>query len=358
MDETRDAITRFAKNEFLSTLRSLDVEAGYYVLPEDWDQRQVSFPGLAERMREEFAGLALPEYQAVGDRWLTFADIQEFDRLRSTSTDQFNPQQRTQLIQLIRALKEFGGDNVFLLQEDVAGPPMRGLDQSLVFFRVTDTDPARAPHNLDEVREQVTQDLKRQQHFDRLVERLDEIETTAQEEGLLATAMAFDTEVQPSNSIALYNRFALDFQLRNNSGLMAQPTSLPVVGPNEEAVKAIVQRALDLTAATPISELAPAARTFVLPVEDQLALLVVELTGIQPFDAERFTDVVRNNALQSLLVRQELSADAAPLTEAFGYETLASRHQFEVKQRQEEQEEEPPAEEGAPADTATASADA
>jgi hypothetical protein len=233
---------------------------------------------------------------------------------------------------------------------------MRGLDQSLIFFRITDTDPARAPHSLDEVREQVTQDLKRQQHFDRLVERLDEIETAAREEGLLGTAMAFDTEVQPANSIALYNRFALDFQLRNNSALMAQPTNLPVVGPDEEAVKQIVERALELTAETPISELSAAARTFVLPVEDKLALLVVELTGIQPFDAERFTDVVRNNALQSLLVRQELSADAASLTEAFGYETLALRHQFEVKQRQEE--EEPPAEDGAPADTATASADA
>jgi hypothetical protein len=356
MSEMREALTRFAKNEFLSTLRPLDVETGYYVLPEDWEQRQVKFPQLAERMREEFSGLALPEYHAAGDRWLTFDDLQEFERLRSASTDQYNPQQRTQLIQLVRSLKEFGGDNVFLVQEDVAGPPMRDLDQSLIFFRVTDTDPARAPHDLDEVREEVTQDLKRQQHFDRLAERLDEIEAAARDQGLLATAMRYDSEVRETNSIALYNRFALDFQLRNNSALTPQPTSLPVIGPDEDAVRRIVERALELTKQTRMSELSPAERTFVLPLEDELVLLVVELSGIQPFDAERYTQVVQNNALQSLLLREELGADAAPLTEAFSYETLAARHQFEVKQRQ--QEEEPTGEDVEPADTATASADA
>jgi hypothetical protein len=105
-----------------------------------------------------------------------------------------------------------------------------------------------------------------------------------------------------------------------------------------------------------MSELSPAERTFVLPLDDELVLLVVELSGIQPFDAERYTQVVQNNALQSLLLREELGADAAPLTEAFSYETLAARHQFEVKQRQ--QEEEPTGEDVEPADTATASADA
>ena len=112
----------------------------------------------------------------------------------------------TAIATLIAAAKEFGGDDVTLTQEGFVGPAMSDpLDESLVFFRITETDPSRAPHNVDEVRDQVVGDLRRQADYQRLLAKLDDLEQVAKSNGLLTVALDNETELRRMSRVALAN---------------------------------------------------------------------------------------------------------------------------------------------------------
>jgi hypothetical protein len=320
-------IERFANDRLLGSRRRLASDEAYYKLPDDWASERVDLAVLGREMQDEFEGLPLPVYRAIGDRWLTIEDVRLMDDLGQAATDKFGTTS-TDAATLIAATRAFGGDRVAI------GPLRNRLSNDLIFFRITATDPSRPPHDVDEVRDEVVADLKRQADFERLLGMTAALEGVARQEGLLTVAMDHGVEMRRLSRVSLYNPSFLDFQIQNNLRLQATPSSLPVVGADETTIGAIVDRALELSAGTPLEDLPRADRTFVVPVESKLAVMIVELTGQTRLDRERYERMTAGNALQAMLLGEELSETDPPATDVFTYESLAARHNFEVKRRE------------------------
>jgi len=351
--EKHDAIIKFARDRMLATWRRLKAPDGYLRLPEDWREQWVDYRALAEQIQAEFPGLALPVYTAIGDRWLTMEAITLLPGINMAWTEKYGT--RTGPAQLAAAAKEFGGDNIMLVQEAVTAPELQTTDGSIIFFRLTDTDPAHPPAGIEEVRDEVVADLNRKAHLQRLLEQRDAIEAAAREKGLLAVALEHDTVVRRSLRVSEYNLFVLDYQLQNNYPLQPQPTNLYGVGQHLPTIRAIIEHALQIEPGTAPEEVPADQRIFLVPVEEKMCLLLVELGEQFPLDNEHFEQLASARILQSLLLQRETAGTDITPADAFSFETLQKRNNFKRKERRGEGEEgeEGEADEGEPTEVAS-----
>ncbi len=307
-DETLEDIAKFAGDQLRMQRRELVQRGGYFEIPEGW--LGLDFQQLALKVQGEF-GVDLPEYHAVGDRWLTLEDLAALPDLGTAATDKFGATPQP-LPQLVAAAKEFGGSPTVLIQQGIAGPPLRGSDSSIYFFRITEIDPARPPRSVDEVREQLVADLNRLAHYRELIETAETIRQEAAAQGLIATALDYDTTVEAAPSLSL--GFA---------------TQLPKIGDDEAAVTVIIDRALQLPQNVPVGSLPPSDRILAIPVEAKLSLLLVELTQQRPLTDEMYKRFAAGGVIQNALLQEEIQ-DGNPIQQAFSYEALVARHQFEL----------------------------
>jgi len=301
-------ISRSGYNQLRREQRTLGQGGGSSELPEDWEG--LSFTQLAESLQETY-GVSLPEYHAAGGQWLWQKDIADLEDIGLATTTKFG-QLPTGLTALVMAAKEFGGDDTIPMQRGLAGPPLEGDDGSIYFFRVTDTDPSRAPRSIDEVRDAVVADLGKLDAYQHLSESTAVIEIQARELGLLSIAMAYDTVVEPTRSLS-------------RAG-----STLPKIGQQEQAVELIVEHARSLPANTAIDELAEEHRTFVLPIDDRLALLVVRLTSQRPLTETSYTQQAQTGLLQFTITLPETTERRNEAVEAFSFDALADRYNFSL----------------------------
>ncbi|MHC4825770.1 MAG: SurA N-terminal domain-containing protein, partial [Planctomycetota bacterium] len=231
-----DEIARYANDQLRIARRGLAHRGGYQELPDGW--HGLGFEDLALDIQESF-GVALPEYHALGDRWLTADDLAELNGIGTASTQKFG-QTPVGLAQLVMAAKAFGGSPTIPIQQDVAGPPLRGGDESVYLFRIIATDPSRPPEAVDEVRDALVADLNKLAHYRQLVDAADSIRQIAIDQGLVALAMAYDTTLSAEVPASLIDTRTLFGQN------VPMPTPLPVIGPHEETVAAIIDRAMSL----------------------------------------------------------------------------------------------------------------
>ncbi len=289
--------------------RALGQTGGSAPLPEDWEG--LSFTQLAQSLQETY-GVSLPVYHAAGGQWLREKDLADLEGIGLATTTKFG-QLPTSLTTLVMAAKEFGGDDTIPVQRGLAGPPLEDADGSIYFFRITDTDPSRTPRSIDEVRDAVVADLGRLDAYQDLGESAAVIESHAREQGLLSIAMAYDTVVEPTRSLS-----------------RAGSANLPKIGVQEQTVQSIVDRARSLPANSSIDELSEEHRTFVLPVDDRLALLVVRLTSQRPLTETSYTQQARTGLLQLTITFPEIQERQAEAVEAFSFDALADRHNFSL----------------------------
>jgi hypothetical protein len=332
--ERLEAISNFASDRLKAARRPLSTsDEGYYVLPDEWADQRLSFTDLAESIRAEFEGLELPRYESSGAEWLAIEDLADIEGLGTARTRAFG-NQFLDLARILPALKEFGGDPAMIVQSGVAGPPLSATtDRSLFLFRVIDADASRPPASVDEVRDEIITDLRRLADFQRLVADADRLEADVLERGMLTVAMDNDTVVQPTTRVAVFDSGQIDLWLR--FGVSSPSQALPVIGVDEDATKAIVERGLEIDRSGPLEGVPREQRTFVLPVENKLALLVVEIFQEFPFSAERYAMVSGQRRLQGLVLGDEI-VEGQTIQDVFGYEALAARNQFEVTTRENE----------------------
>ena len=320
---TLQEIARFANQEQLTpSRRGIPRRDGYLVLDDDW--RGPSFQDLAQTIQEKFA-VALPEYYALGDRWLSADEVAELEGIGAATTEKFGAVPVT-LADLVAVAREFGGAQLMDIQERVAGPPLTDGDGSIYLFRIIDTDPSRPPRSIDEVRDKLTADLARLAHYRQLSMKAEELRRQVVDEGLLAMAMSHDATLSVVNKISLVDILSLFTQRRPS------PTALPTIGVHEETVATIIDHALALDQDVPISELAEDQRVLVVPVEDRLAVVLVRLMDRSPLTEKVFASYSYTGLIQQMLVAEEFDS-AIPAQKAFGYEALATRHDFSLTSR-------------------------
>ena len=302
-------ISRSGYNQLRREQRTLGQSGGSSPLPEDWEG--LSFTQLAKSLQETY-GVSLPEYHAAGGQWLWEKDLADLEGIGLATTTKFG-QFPTGLTALVMAAKEFGGDDTIPVQRGLAGPPLEGFDGSIYFFRITDTDPSRAPRSVDEVRDAVVADLGKIDAYQDLSESTATIETQARAQGLLSIAMAYDTVVEPVRSFR-----------------WAGTVNLPKIRVPEQTVQSIVDRARSLPANSSIDELAEEHRTFVLPVDDRLALLVVRLMSQRPLTETSYARQSQSGILQLVIMQPETEERRAEAVEAFSFDALADRYNFSL----------------------------
>jgi len=322
-----DEIAKWAADELQAPRRGFPQRAGYYELPADWAAKMLKFPDLADKIRERYS-IGQPEYHAAGDRFHTMPELAELSGIGTATTDKFGTPRA--LDHLVGQAKEFGGSTLVFAQQDVAGPPLRGDDGSIYFFRIIATDPARRPASLDEVRDQVLADLRRVDHYDRLAAETGAIEARAQTAGLLSVAMDHDTIVHPPEVIALCNPYLISL------GSFVSP--LPVIGQNEQAVGRIIDHALSLPRDRKLADLPLAQRVIAVAVPEKLAVLVVRLDQQLPLTRPTYEQLASAVQLQTLLRLDELDGGEA-LKSAFSYDALTRRHNFVLNTRSDEETE-------------------
>lgn len=342
--ETLDAIGKYATNELRRPRRPLPTsEFGYHILPEDWDQTRLSFPNLAGQIQEKY-GIAAPTYRAAGDEWLVVdTDLTEekVGPIAKAGATGYG-QTTVSLKDMVAAAKEFGGSTSMMIQQGVASPvlsiypparPDQEEDESakpVYIFRIIDTDPARPPVSVDEVRDALVADILRYDHYQQLLASVEDLEAEVREDGLLAFALDHDTFIQPKTEVSMCSRGLLDYCIRQGREILVYPSPIPGLGNHEETVNAILDRALSLPMDKPLDTLTADERMFVLPVESELSILVVELLEQQPLPEETYEQIAANGMIQRLVRYDDLDQGVV-LREAFSAERLIARHEFTFK---------------------------
>jgi len=305
--ETLDKIERTANDQLRFARRGLGKRGGYEELPDGW--AGLSFQQLALDLQSEY-GIALPHYKATGSGLLAGDELRELEGIGTANSNKFG-QAPVSLTTLVLGAKAFGGSAVIPIQQGVSGPPLRDTDRSVYLFRITATDTSRPPTAVDEVRDQLVADLNRVEDYQRLTANAQSIRQVAVADGLLALAMQYDTAVAAPTNLTL--------------GFSA---SLPGIGLNEELVEAIVDHAMALPRDIAVADLPEEERVLVLPVEENLSLLVARLMDQTPLTQEIFQTYMQYGLVQSKLLADEVATDD-PKKE-FGFEALAERHAFKL----------------------------
>jgi hypothetical protein len=332
-----DAAARAAVDQLRLNRRGLPERDGFVELPAEWPQRMLKFQNLAGDLQAQF-GIDLPAYESSGDRWMTIAEAADLAGLGTSYTDKLGPRTYN-LSQLLEAAKELGGDGKLPLQKNVAGPPMRDGSGNVYFFRIIDADPEHAPTSVDEVRDAIVKDLKRLANYEQLVAQTDPLKQKAVDEGLLSVALSNDTVVQRTTEVSMCMRQLLESQLQQmqrqnrQQQLFIIPTSLPVIGSDEDTIKAIVQHAMSLPEDRPLWEQPENERVMVLPVKNKLAVVVARLMSENPLTKELYSRMAENGQLQQLLSEREMKDDENVVKDAFSKATLAKRNNFVEKAR-------------------------
>lgn len=326
-----EEIKQYAEAELNKELRTLPRDGNYRQLPENWSDIRVRFTRLTETLQNEF-NIDLPAYQARGDQWLTRSEVNALPEIGFTRTDRYGQPRR--LADVVFAAKEFGRNDVAVIQKGVAGPPMTTTDGGFYFFRIIDVSPAHAPTSVDEVQEQVVRDLKLLAHQQQLADQIDTLRQRALTEGFEPIADEFSSFPQTARNVA-----RVDYMAAMQFG-QTGPTQIPGLSArpdaNEEAVneitefgRNIVRQAIDR--GLPIEDLPLNERLLAVNLPDALAVMIFRVTDVQPIFKEDYP------FFASIAMNTLLSDEMEDAVNAFGLEALKARHQF-VLARQEGEE--------------------
>jgi len=239
---------------------------------------------------------------------------------------------------LMAQTKEFNGNGLYPVQAGVAGPVLNDRQNNLYVFRVEEADAARSPAAVDEIREQLVIDLNRLAHYEDLLATTDALRERSRSEGLQAIADEQGARVQ-SATFRLYDpRFAQIF-LQNQGTMPRSPQIIPGLGEDPDVVSTVLDRVNRLDVNGSLLELDPEDRIDVIPSEQNLALVIVELKERNPLTIDEFTSLTESQVLPTLILQDEL-VDGGSIADAFTLEALMERNRFEQARSPEDEEDE------------------
>lgn len=342
--QKRSEISRSASEYLRNPRRGVEESNGFLLLPEDWDSKKLSLESLASTLQEEFT-IALPTYGASSE-WRSTDNASETPILGElVIVNQGNTPTNFQTF--VSSAKEFNPDGLFRIQEAVTSPVLETMGGDLVFFRLTETDPAREPNHLDEVKEEVARDLGRIARWDTLQAEASLIEQFARENGMLAAALKYSNEVNSPRPVSMIETGiptiygpadrrplmvdSITQRIANGFQLSDMATTIPTLQKNDrELIQTIVDRTNDLPIDVPVSSLPIEDRVFVVQSPDNMSLVLVRLTGTTPASTELATEFSGGTSaiLQTLLSLDELGGFTS-ISDTFSLDSLSKRHNFD-----------------------------
>jgi len=322
-NERRSELSRKTGDELRSPRRGFKESGGYIVLPEDWDTQRLSLEDLRQWLQAE-QGLELPTVERT-EGLVPLDELRLIGGIGLASTDKYG-QRPINLPALAAEAKEFEGNGLYPIQEGVAGPVLKDRQNNLYVFRVIETDAARPPDDVEEIREELSADLQRLAHYRQLVQTIDDVRTRARAEGLDSLAGTNETSVLGASFQQYDPRFA-QFFLQNQGSMPRASQIVPGLGEDRAVVTTVLERASSLDQDGSLVDLSPDERIDVIASEDNLALVVVQLNSRTPITLDEFTVMTEAGLLANLIMQDEL-VDSGSIADAFTLEALMERHNF------------------------------
>lgn len=332
--EKRQEISKFIADRMQMSMRGLPQVNGYYTLPAEWKNSQLTLAALSSEVAAKFA-IPLPAVVTNGEGWITPAEINSLPGLGIASTNRFGTQPVT-AGQLVQALRELGGKSTLIAQVGVVSPVLANEAGDLFAFRATAVEAAAAPASVDAVRETLVADVTRLNRFDALQGMTSKIQSEAVDQGLAAVAATYGVTVEPFNDLRQSDKQFLQYGLK-------LPGQLAGIGSDAATAKAIVERAMSLPSARLLAELPVGERTLVLSVPEKLAIVVVRIDRISPMNQGDLPALVNNQRFRQVAVTD--AAHGSP-QELFSKDALVARNGFTLANPGTESDE---SESGAPA---------
>jgi hypothetical protein len=305
--------------------RGFSTSGGFTSLPDDWADLQVSLDDVATQVQAE-QSIDAPIVTPASTEWLGLSDATTLPGIGVASTRKYGAVPM-RLVNILGHAKEFGGTATYQVQEGVAGPVFSASDGSLYLWRLTDTDPSRAPVDVFEVRQALTTDLNKMAHFKELQEEADALAAMASINGLDTIAEMYSTSITPTPAIRMLDPLSLQLQTAQGLTPSPQPTIIPPLRDSTEVVKAAIEHAMTLPDMLDVADLTDRQRIIAISSPDNLAVVLIEITGRSPMTQELFQQVTRSAALQALVLGQDGDPNEG-LKVTFDQEALSQRHHF------------------------------
>ncbi len=331
-DALFDRVDRRLSSTLLEARRDLKTTPeGAFKLPDNWSQTRPSLSDLAQLVAQEISVDAPEVESAELQAVLDYGDLPGFPI--AATTPAFGQPKTAR--DYLTGLRDFElGPLTLPAQSQMHSPVFRDPEGGLVVMLPTQADGKRAAERLEEIgRETVVDDLKRLADYESRVAELEALRSQILADGMLATALALGDELERSRTVRPGDPNLMSMMLQQGNSLPAGfrgATPLPVVGTNDDVLKSIAEVAntlpLDETAfaAVPL-----AARLVIEAVDTALAIVVAEIQFPTPLDQEVLTRLSNTSSLESTILGENFSADNEALVEAFSFEALSERMNFQ-----------------------------
>lgn len=295
----------------LQDMRGLADDGRYKDVPDDWRSVMSPIDEIAADVStslEERLGETVQVDTARRDTWVALSNLASLPRL-GTGFVRVGAQNARGFQELVSSALELRGP------EEATGPQVGVIDGPVFdragnqhYFRLTDARPAGPAESIETVRTEVIENVKRLRAFDQLLARADEIEAQLESEGLRATAAALGvdrtiTQGEVSRERATAGLTASDESVRNE----------------------IADAAAELDPRRAIAEQDASHRFLTAASDRAMALVLVEIVGLNPLTQSGFEQALRGGRLQVEPPVGEDPFSFAKLLERSGYEELAPR---------------------------------
>ena len=317
MKERAERIAGFVRDWNRAQMKDIPVEGGMAKLPDDWKDRQPALKALAAELAQRFS-VAMPQ-AADGGGWMTPTSIEGTPVVGAATTTEYG--RPMGIGAMVRAMRAFDPESRLPIQPGVIGPVAVTPGDDVVVWRITAAEKAHPPASLDVVRAAVTRDAEVEARYEKLAGMADELGGKAAAEGLAQFATPYLSSVQPAPMVHLAN-----VQTLNQVGFRL-PGSLPKVGADADAIRAVIRRALALPPGAIVNTLPDSDRIVVVPVESKRAVLVVRINDVTPLYAEDYGALAAQGRLYPAIMQDEPEPD---LARAFGRESMEKRLGFAV----------------------------
>lgn len=310
--ERAERIAGFVRDWNRAQMKDIPVEGGMARLPDGWKDRMPALKALATEIGQRFA-VGTPDV-ADGGGWMTPAAIETAPVVGTATSSEYG--RPMGIGEMVRAMRAFDPESRLPIQPGVIGPVATTPGDDVVVWRITAAEKAHPPASIEEVRAAVVRDAEAQARYEKLAGMADELARQAATRGLAEFADSHRSSVQQAPMVHLAS-----VQTLNQVGFR-MPGSLPTVGSDADAIRAVVRRALALPAGAIVGTLPDSDRIVVVPSESKRAVLVVRINEVTPLYAEDYGALAARGSLAPAVMQDEPEPD---LQRAFGRESIEKR---------------------------------
>ena len=302
----------------------MDEDKIYRVLPDGFEP--MSLESVAKEVEAEFG--VLPKVVRIENEWVELARFNEQSEIGPAYLEG-STRGRTDAEMYIGAAKEFDAkDNalsVLRLQANVPSQPVRDTVGNRFIFRLLAVEKNREPKNLDEVRARVRYDVRHLKAYETLKTKSAEYVASAREGGV--NALGESMKVVPQ-TLGPFNRRSMNFQ-----GQDLDVPLVPLVGRSEVFVDDVFEIVSNVQEEGGLAKADPKNAVGTVALDDQLKLIVVQVTNVAPADSTHFKSM--KPFLRNVLQRMDFTEGSADL---FTVDAIGKRVNFVRSDNDEDEE--------------------